>query len=73
MIFLSFAKMMWGDMFSELYLVGKYITAPFFAIATILFIPFAIFEFFVIDIWAIMLIALSKDMTIGDLFAFYFD
>ena len=73
MIFLSLAKMMWGDMFSDLYLVEKYITAPFFAITTILFIPFAIFEFFVIDIWAIILIALSKDMTISDLFEFYFE
>jgi hypothetical protein len=73
MIILSLVKMMWGEVFSDLYLVGKLITAPFFAIATILCIPFAIFAFFVIDIWTIILIALSKSMKIGDFFAFYLE
>jgi hypothetical protein len=73
MIFLSFVKMMWGEVFSDLYLVGKLITAPFFAIATILCIPSAILAFFLLDIWTIILFALSKDLTIGDFFAFYFE
>ena len=72
MCFFSLLKMFWEECFIDLYLVGKIIVFPLLAAFAITIIPFAVFEFFLVDIWVIAVCALSKSITVGDCFDFWF-
>lgn len=61
MMLLGLIKIIWKEILTNLYLVGKIILFPIFFGFTILVIPFAIFLFCFFEIPAFIIILLTKD------------
>lgn len=62
----------WKEQFRELYLAGKIIFGAVMGVISIAAIPMCIFEFVIIDVWVLLHAALSKDMTVSDVFDFWY-
>ena len=71
MVILAMFVMFWRDMFPELYLVGKILFGIIVGACNLIALPLCIFEFVVIDIWSLLLAALSRDTTVAEMFEFY--
>lgn len=59
--------LLWKVMFCNLILFGKIIMFPFFAIATITLLSLGAVELLLVDVWVILLVLLSKDLGLYDL------
>lgn len=72
MVYSSIIWGFWKESFCELYLAGKIIFGAVMGVVSIASIPFCIFEFVIIDVWVLLFAALSKDMTVSDVFDFWY-
>jgi hypothetical protein len=72
MVYASLIWDFWKEQFCELYLIGKIIFGALMGVVSVAAIPLCIIEFVIIDVWVLLFAALSKDMTVSDVFEFWF-
>lgn len=70
-VFAPFIKLLWCEMFNDLYTVGKIVMFPLFAVFTVCLGVAALGETIVIDPVVILLVLCTKDMSVRDLFDFW--
>ena len=70
MITFAFVRIAWKELFNSLITFGKILMFPFFAFFSILIFPFAVIEFFAIDIMVFLILLLSKNDSPKDFIDF---